>query len=80
MNAEQLFLHIIGSDETLTGEQRQQMHVMMLRLSVYPQLEKMLTKQREASGNGVQERCHELAGTMTPYQAYWSARYAEVQL
>mgnify|MGYP000019282508 CR=1 FL=1 len=43
MNAEQLFLHIIGSDETLTGEQRQQMHVMMLRLSVYPQLEKMLT-------------------------------------
>jgi Spy/CpxP family protein refolding chaperone len=33
MNAEQLFLHIIGSDETLTGEQRQQMHVMMQRYS-----------------------------------------------
>lgn len=78
MNAEQLFLHVIGSDETLTGEQRLQMHVMMLRLNVYPQLEKMLEKQREASGNAVSDRCHELGGTMTPYQAYWAARYAEV--
>jgi hypothetical protein len=78
MNAEQLFLHIIGSDETLTGEQRQQMHVMMLRLSVYPHLEKMLEKQSLAAAGAVQKRCHELGGTMTPYQAYWAARHAEV--
>lgn len=78
MNAEQLFLHILDSDATVTGEQRLQMHVMMLRLNVYPQLEKMLEIQSLAAAGAVQKRCHELGGTMTPYQAYWAARYAKV--
>ncbi|MBL7993046.1 MAG: hypothetical protein JNN25_16540 [Candidatus Kapabacteria bacterium] len=51
MNAEQLFLYVIDSDATLTGEQRRQMHVMMLRLVVYPHLEKMLELQRNACAN-----------------------------
>lgn len=78
MKAEQLFLHVIDRDATLTGDQRQQMHVMMLRLNVYPQLEKMLEKQSLAAGEAVQKRCHELGSAITPYQAYWAARYAEV--
>ncbi len=58
MNAERLFLHVIDSDETLTGEQRQQMHIMMLRLRVYPHLEKMLEKQSVAASKAVEDRCH----------------------